>query len=220
MLIESTGLYGESKLQRVNLLTNEKIQVVELDYMYFGRVYVGEGVVGLNGKLYQLTWRERTILIYNQATLELIESVPMPREIKSGWGICTDGRYLYITEGSNKIFVVNPDKFVIERVIDVNANGNPVSNLNELEYINGEIWSNVYYSHYVLRIDVNSGEVISFINFSGLEAEENTISWKSGEVLNGIAFSEGRLFVTGKHWKYIYEVQLNNPTPTLTMPKV
>ena len=206
VIVQSTGLYGKSKLQRLNLSDYSAILEVELDNSYFG-----EGITNLNGKLYQLTWREGKMLVYDQSSFELLETVSLPRNIREGWGICTDGTYLYITEGSHFIFVMSPQNYSILRIIPVKHNNKNISRLNELEWIDGEIWANLFYSHYIARINPNTGEVNSWVNFEGLEAQNEYRSWARGDVLNGIASLEDTLLVTGKRWANIYQVQLTGP---------
>lgn len=112
-----------------------------------------------------------------------------------------------MTDGSNKVFKVDPVKFEVLSSVEVKSNNIPINNLNELEWIDGEIWANIYYSKIVVRINPIDGSVLGWIDFNGLEKKEN-VSWYAGYVLNGIAVYEGRIFVTGKNWENIYEVEI------------
>ena len=205
VVIESTGLYGHSKLQRIQLSTGEKLKVHELPQEYFG-----EGVESLDGKLYQLTWREQTMFVYDQESFELLETVELPLEITAGWGICTDGIWLYITDGSDHIFVLNPQNYKLHRTIDViGTDGKAISKINELEWIDGEIWANIWYSHHIARIDPDTGMVLYWIDLSGIEdGYETGRYWNRGNVLNGIAFIDDRILVTGKRWHKMFEIKL------------
>lgn len=168
--------------------------------------YFGEGLTILNQKIYQLTWRERVVFIYD-LDLELQKQVSMPSEIKEGWGLCNDGEYLYISEGSEKIYKVNPDTFEVISRISVSQGPSLVWNLNELEWVNGEIWANIYYSYYIVRIDPSTGNAIGWINLNGINCNE-TVNWDAGYVLNGIAVYNDLIYVTGKDWSNLYQIEL------------
>ena len=205
VVVESTGMYGESKLRRYELSTGRIINEIQLPKAYFG-----EGASLLNGFIYQMTYRERVIRKYHASTFELVEELTMPREIREGWGMTTDNSSLFVTDGSNNVYVVNPEGFTVVRTIPiVDMNGRRVMNLNELEYINGEIWANIYFGRRIVVIDPATGSVKYFVDLSGLSAPDETYHWNYGEVLNGIAYDGSRILVTGKYWRHIYAIAVN-----------
>jgi glutamine cyclotransferase len=167
--------------------------------------YFAEGLALLNGKLFQLTWQDQKCFVYDLESFRQEKEFTYPGE---GWGLTTDGRWLIMSDGTDQLRFLDPETFAEQRRIAVRAHGVPVNRLNELEYIKGEVFANVWGTDFVVRIDPNTGRVVGVINFSGLLAsgdrDENT------DVLNGIAYdAEGdRLFVTGKRWPKLFEVRL------------
>lgn len=205
VVVESTGMYGESKLRRYELSTGRVLTEVELPKAYFG-----EGAVGVNGFIYQMTYRERIVRKYQQDTFALIEELAMPREVREGWGMTTDNSTIYVTDGSNNVYFVDPHTFGVTRTLPiVDSDGRRMMNLNELEYINGELWANIYFSRRVVVIDPTTGSVKYFVDLSGLGAPDESYRWSSGEVLNGIAYDGSRILVTGKYWRHIYAIAVN-----------
>jgi glutamine cyclotransferase len=204
--LESTGLYGHSKLQRVRLHDNHILKHVNLPSDAFG-----EGITVHKGKIYQLTWREGLVYIYDQLTLALEQVLELPSVIKEGWGICSDLTHLYISEGSNKLYQLNPVDWTVIRTISVNEGGRAINSLNELEYIDGLIWANIWYEDFIIRINPDDGSVDSYVYLGDLESDTQSNAWRTGNVLNGIAWVGRRLFVTGKRWKQIYEIELRGP---------
>jgi glutamine cyclotransferase len=198
-LIESTGLYGESVLRRVDL-DGSIIQELRL-----GPEYFGEGLTELDGKLYQLTWKEHTGFIYASDTFELLGTFRYPTE---GWGLTNDGESLILSDGSSSLFYYDPESFELIRTLDVKLEGKPVVNLNELEWVQGSIFANIWLSDLIVRIDPQTGQVLSQINLEGLRPP-NTFH-DPGLVLNGIAYDEAKdkLYVTGKKWDKVYEIRL------------
>ncbi len=198
-LIESTGLYGESVLRRVDL-DGSIIQELRL-----GPEYFGEGLTELDGKLYQLTWKEHTGFIYASDTFELLGTFRYPTE---GWGLTNDGESLILSDGSSSLFYYDPESFELIRTLDVKLEGKPVVNLNELEWVQGSIFANIWLSDLIVRIDPQTGQVLSQINLEGLRPP-NTFH-DPGLVLNGIAYDEAKdkLYVTGKKWGKVYEIRL------------
>ncbi len=198
-LIESTGLYGESVLRRVDL-DGSIIQELRL-----GPEYFGEGLTELDGKLYQLTWKEHTGFIYASDTFELLGTFRYPTE---GWGLTNDGESLILSDGSSCLFYYDPESFELIRTLDVKLEGKPVVNLNELEWVQGSIFANIWLSDLIVRIDPQTGQVLSQINLEGLRPP-NTFH-DLGLVLNGIAYDEAKdkLYVTGKKWDKVYEIRL------------
>lgn len=199
-LYESTGLYGESSLRKVVLETGEVVQQIDLSPAYFA-----EGLTAWEDLLVQLTWREETGFIYDRADFTLQGQFSYPTE---GWGLTHDGEQLIMSDGSAALFFLDPDTFEITGSVDVAWQGDPVYQLNELEYIWGEVYANIWQTDDIVRIDPNSGEVTGWIDMSGiLPPEERT---PETDVLNGIAYDpEGdRLFITGKLWPRVFEVEL------------
>jgi glutaminyl-peptide cyclotransferase len=197
--LESTGLNGSSSLREVELKTGRVVKRVSLQNEFFA-----EGLTVLNGRAYQLTWQNGRAFVYDADTFRREREFTYEGE---GWGLATDGRSLILSDGSNRIRFIDPETFRILRTIDVSLEGKPVDQLNELEWIKGEIFANVWQTDNVVRIDPASGHVRGVIDFSGLlsAGERNR-----DHVLNGIAYDPAtdRLFVTGKNWPKIFEVRL------------
>ena len=195
---ESTGQFGESTFREVDLATGQV-----LSRMNFQQKYFAEGSVMLDGKLYILTWLNKVAFVYDAQTLEYESTWSYPRE---GWGLTTDGTFLYASDGSNKIYVLSPD-FKLQRTIFVKLEGRNLRYLNELEWIDGKIWANVYTTDLIVVINPESGEVEARIDCGGLLPEK--LRTRDTDVLNGIAVnSKGQIFLTGKNWPEIYEVKL------------
>jgi len=199
-LLESTGLNGQSTLRRVDLQTGLVIKQVAVPAQYFA-----EGLAILNGKAFQLTWLNHKGFVYDLKTLRLERDFTYAGE---GWGLTTDGDCLILSDGTQRIRFLDPETFQVKRTIVVSHRNWPVDRLNELEFVKGEIFANVWGANYVLRIDPVSGAVTGVIDFSGLlPAQDRT--WDT-DVLNGIAYDAkgDRLFVTGKRWPKLFEVRL------------
>lgn len=197
-LYESTGLNGKSTFRKVDLQSGQA-----LTKLPFNRKYFVEGSVILGDKLYILTWTNKVIFIYDANTLEYRSTYSYPRE---GWGLTTDGKSLISSDGSSRIYFLTPElKF--ERSINVTLNGRAVRYLNELEWIDGRIWANVYTTDTIVIINPDTGIVEATVDCEGLLPERLRTS--DTDVLNGIAVdSEGRIFLTGKNWPELYEVKL------------
>ncbi|MGD9977787.1 MAG: glutaminyl-peptide cyclotransferase [Bacteroidales bacterium] len=201
-LYEGTGQQGESTLRKVELETGKVIQSANL-----GRDYFGEGIALLNGKIYQLTWTSEIGFAYD---LESFKSLNTFSYTTQGWGLTTNGKELIMSDGSNTIHFMEPESFSEVRRIEVFDNNGPVRMLNELEYINGEIYANIYTTDRIVRIDPQTGAVLAEIDFSKiLKASDRT---GNEDVLNGIAYDSAgkRLFVTGKYWPKLFEVDIVN----------
>jgi glutamine cyclotransferase len=199
-LLESTGLNGESTLRRVELKTGQVLQQVDVPAEYFA-----EGLAVLNGKAFQLTWQNHKGFVYDVQNFQLEKEFELEGE---GWGLTTDGRSLVSSDGTDHIRFLNPTTFAVERVIQVRYQGRPLANLNELEFVKGEIFANIWGSDWMARIDPSSGQVIGLIDFRGLwPASERR---DQGNVLNGIAYDAAadRILVTGKRWPKLFEVRL------------
>lgn len=209
-LYESTGQYEESTLRKVDIATGKIVQQTPL-----GDDFFGEGAAILDDKLYQVTWREGTAFVYNLADLKPIKEL---RYTGEGWGLTTDGTNLIMSDGTHVIRLVDPDTFKTVRTIVVNReDGRPLMQINELEYVKGEIWANIWHSenpqtlgrpNHIARIDPASGKLLGFIDLSGISPEDQRRD--SENTLNGIAYDPAadRIFVTGKNWAKLYEIKV------------
>lgn len=199
-LYEGTGLYGHSTLRKVELSTGDVIQIREIPAQFFG-----EGVTICENRLIQLTWQSNTGLVYDKNTLELLQVFSYPTE---GWGIAYDGKHLIMSDGTSTLHFLDPYTFKKTGQIEVFDNKGPVNGINELEYVKGEIYANIWQTDYIARISSETGRVIAWIDLKGLLTSEELS--KPVDVLNGIAYDEkdDRLFVTGKFWPKIFEIVL------------
>ncbi len=200
-MYESTGLNGMSELRRCDLATGRVELRAPLE-----RTYFGEGAALLGDRIYQLTWISGRVFVYDAATLRRLESMSYDGE---GWGIASDGERLYMSDGSEKIAVRDPESFAVERTITVTAAGRPVDSLNELEWIDGMLWANRYMYDSIVVIDPATGAVAAEIDLSGIRSEEDA-RIPGADVLNGIACDEstGEVYVTGKKWNKIYRIEV------------
>jgi glutamine cyclotransferase len=200
-LYEGTGLKGKSSLRRVELRTGRVVQIHRLPSEYFG-----EGITILGDKIFQLTWQNGVCFVYDRRTFRQITQFRYDGE---GWGLTNDGMRLIMSDGSEVITFRDPDTFAEVRKITVRAQGRPVKNLNELEYIEGEIWANIWYSDIIARIDPSTGIVKAWVDMEGLPVKDRDIE----AVMNGIAYDRQnkRLFVTGKNWDKLFEIELIPP---------
>ena len=196
---ESTGQFGESSFREVELATGKV-----LSKMNFQQKYFGEGSVMLGGKLYILTWLNKVAFVYDAKTLEYKQTYSYPRE---GWGLTTDGKSLIASDGSARLYFLSPE-FKQERYVDVKMDGRPVRNLNELEYIDGKVWANVYMTDLIVIINPADGTVEASIDCTGLLPRN--LREPRTDVLNGIAQdpATGKIYLTGKYWPRLYEVRL------------
>ena len=197
---EGTGLYGRSSLRKVRPENGEVIKKRELTENLFG-----EGITIYQEKIIQLTWRENLGLVYDRESFEVLEVFSYPTE---GWGLTHDGKHLIMSDGSSTLTFLDPETYKPVRQIEVTSSKGPVKNLNELEYIKGEIYANIWLTDYIVRIDPQTGKVTGWIDLSGLLHPEITGGME--DVLNGIAYDqeEDRIFVTGKLWPLLFEIQL------------
>ena len=198
-LYESTGQYGESTLRIVDLETGEVERRLD-----FNRKYFVEGSVILGDKLYVLTWTNRVAYVYDAATLEYEGAYSYPRD---GWGLTTDGKSLIASDGSSRVYFLTPE-FQLERSVNVKMDGRPLRNLNELEWIDGKIWANVYLTDMIAIINPADGTVEATVDCSGLLPK--SLRTRDTDVLNGIALdpATGKIYLTGKYWPRLYEVKL------------
>ena len=198
-LYEGTGNYGTSSLRKVNLKTGEVSQIRNLDQSLFG-----EGITVFGERIYQVTYKSQVGFIYDKSTFEEIQKVYYQN--REGWGLTHNGKELIMSDGTNVIYFLDPEMFTINRQIEVYHNEGPAKSLNELEYINGKIWANRYYTDEVVIIDPETGKVEGRINLKGILKATDRKS--TTDVLNGIAWdAEGeRIFVTGKFWPRLFEI--------------
>ena len=210
-LLESTGLEGKSDLRELDRATGRVLHKVALPPDVFG-----EGIASADDSVYQLTWKKGRGYVYDARTLALADSVSYPGE---GWGLASDGRYLYFSDGTSEIRVLDPNGFHELRRIRVTESGQPVWMLNELELVRGELWANIYETNLVARIELATGHVVGWVDLGTLltTAERDAVA-KRGGVANGIAFdpSSNVLLVTGKLWPRMFEIEL----PELRRPAV
>ena len=199
-LLESTGQVGHSSLRRVEIETGKVLQKVDVAAPYFA-----EGITLLKGKIYQLTWQHQLGFIYDAWTFEKIGEFHYQGE---GWGLANDGQSLILSDGSNRIRFLDPANFEVRKTIAVVDGRSPVNELNELEYVRGEIYANIWHADRIARIDPRTGAVVGWIDLTGLLAGGEVSDEEA--VLNGIAYDEtnGRLFVTGKLWPKLFEIRL------------
>jgi len=198
-LYESTGLYGESSLRKIDLRSGKVLLEKKIDEIHFA-----EGLTLFNNLLIQLTWKSHLGFLYDVDTFEPIGSFDFPYE---GWGIThDDNNNLVISDGSDTLRFLDPKNFLITKEVQVHLNGLMINQLNELEFINGKVYANVWHTDLILIVEPDDGEVIGWINLTGLEEQSDL----SKNVLNGIAFDQAnnRFFVTGKLWPHLYEILL------------
>ncbi len=198
-LFEGTGVEGESRLMQVELASGKTKELASLPKNQFG-----EGIAVLGDKIYQLTWYSNLIYVYNLDG-KLLRKV---RRAGEAWGLTTDGESLYLSDGTNRIYKLNAETLRQESYIEVTNSGTPVININELEWIEGKIWANIYLTNEVVIINPQSGVIEAIVDFRGLlSAADYT---EDTDVMNGIAYDadERRIFVTGKRWPKLFEVEL------------
>lgn len=200
-LYESTGHVGESTVRKVELETGEVVQRHRLSGPYFG-----EGIVDWKDALIQLTWQNQTGFVYDLTTFQPQRRFSYPGE---GWALTRDDQHLYMSDGTADLRVLDPETLAEIRRIHVTADGVPVPRLNELEWVNGEIYANVWLTDRIARIDPASGHVVGWIDLTGL-LDVSKRSNPLDDVLNGIAWDAlgKRLFVTGKCWPKLFEIRL------------
>jgi glutamine cyclotransferase len=199
-LYESTGQYGSSLLCRLDLKTGKVKKKVDVEKEYFA-----EGMAILGDKIYQLTWQAHKGFVYDLKDFDRLAEFSYEGE---GWGLTADAHSLIMSDGTNKIRFIDPVSFRVLRSIEVYDHEQPLAELNELEYIKGEIYANIWHSDKIVRIDPATGKILAWIDLAGLRRPED--GGDSDNVLNGIAYDDknDRLFVTGKRWSKLYEIRL------------
>jgi glutaminyl-peptide cyclotransferase len=198
-VLESTGNHNRSFLLLTDLKTGKVIKQAKLDSIYFG-----EGTVMLRDTIYQLTWREKKVFVYNKE-FKKINELQLNYE---GWGLTTNGSELIATDGSSNLYFYEPSTFRLLRTQGVSENGTPIANLNEIEFVNGFIYANQWQTNYIFKIDANSGAIAARMDLTDLFHKAMS-KYANIDVLNGIAYdsSSKKLYVTGKYWPEIYELE-------------
>lgn len=198
-LYESTGLNGDSSLRRVDLTTGNVLQQYNVSAQYFG-----EGITIVNNTIIQLTWESNIGFIYDKTTFALLSNFSYPTE---GWGLTYNGSQLIMSDGSNHLYFLDPTTFQRTGEVQVHDGSTNVVNINELEYVNGEVYANIWETNTIAIINPQTGQVVAWIDLTGLPSENNS---DPNAVLNGIAYdpNNNRLFVTGKDWPSLYQITL------------
>lgn len=198
-MYESTGLNGKSTFRKVDIRTGKALYRLNFDRRYFL-----EGSVEKDGNIYMLTWQNNVAFVYDAKTLKYKKSYSYPRE---GWGLATDGKSLIASDGSANLYFLDDD-FRTTRKLTVRLNGRPVNDLNELEYIDGKIWANVYLTDLIVIVNPADGNVEATVDCSGLLPSR--LRYDDTDVLNGIAYNpqNGKIYLTGKNWCRLYEIKL------------
>ena len=212
-LIESTGLYGKSSLRNVDI-KNGKV----LKQLSNGKEIFSEGITILNDTIYQLSWENHLVFLFNAKTFQPLGTRNWSYQ---GWGITNDGKSLIISDGTDKLYVAEPNSLKVKNIVSVKDNMGPVNNLNELEMIEGYIYANRWQYDYILKIDPNNGNVVGTLNFSDFLpknsksdlsylTKNNSTAQANGAVLNGIAYDRSKktIYITGKLWPEIFEIKL------------
>jgi len=198
-LYEGTGLYGQSTLRRIDLKTGNVTQIHSLSADLFG-----EGITVFENKIIQLTWQNNIGFVYDKNSFEILEQFEYPTE---GWGITHNGSSLIMSDGTSTLYFLDPENFQTVKQIDVYNNDGLVDTLNELEYINGSIYANIWKENIIIIVNPQTGNVTGQIDLTGLK---DLVNQSTSDVLNGIAYDqiENRLFVTGKLWSKLFEIKL------------
>jgi glutamine cyclotransferase len=200
LLYEGTGLRGQSSIRIVELETGEITQIHLLPPRYFG-----EGITIHGNRIIQVTWQSRVGFVYDRSSLEVLDTFGIATE---GWGLTHDGTSLILSDGTSTLHFLNPKTFEETRVVEVIYGEEPVDKINELEYIEGYIYANIWQTDMIARIDPLSGSVLGWLDLSGLRdyIDEDA----SVDVLNGIAYDDdtGNLFITGKLWPLLFEIEI------------
>jgi glutaminyl-peptide cyclotransferase len=198
---ESTGLEQHSSIRKVRVETGEVLQKVDIPAQYFG-----EGIVNWDGRLVSLTWRSQVGFVFDLATFKVQKEFHYQGE---GWALTQDGQQLIMSDGTPELRFLNPKTLLETKRIQVTLEGRPISNVNELEWVKGEIYANVWETNSIVRIDPKDGHIVGVINLAGLLGPSDQVNGPDS-VLNGIAYDvkRDRLFVTGKNWPKLFEIRL------------
>lgn len=207
VLYESTGREGQSTLRKVELETGKVLQKYDLPHDIFA-----EGISILGDKIYQISWKNSTAWSYNLEDFKLLKEYSYPGD---GWGLTNDGKFLIMTDGTHVIRFIDPENFQTDHTVPVfQEDGKPLYQINELEYVKGEIWGNVWHSenigkpNHIARIDPKTGKLLGWIDLGGISPDD--VNAGDENTLNGIAYDAAadRIFVTGKNWKKLFEIKL------------
>jgi glutamine cyclotransferase len=205
-IYEGTGQYRESSLRKIEISSGEPVRILNLPDDVFG-----EGITIFNDRIYQLTYKSQVGFVYDKESFSRIQKVYYQN--KEGWGLTHNGRQLIMSDGSHRIYFMDPEYFTEVRRIEVYDNKGPVNQLNELEYVDDRIFANLYGKEEIVIIDPQTGKVTSRLNMKGILAEEDR--HRRIDVFNGIAWDPGRkvLYVTGKYWPKLFELTLQGAIP-------
>ena len=200
VLYEGTGLKGSSSLRRVDLETGKVLQSLSLPEEYFG-----EGITTWNDSLIQLTWQSHTGFVYDRQSFQQLRQFSYPTE---GWGITRDATRLIMSDGTSNLIFLDPASFATTGTLAVQDGGTPITKINELEYIQGQVYANIWQTDKIAIIDPHDGMVTGWIDLTGLLQTQNYNG--QVDVLNGIAYDSltDRLFVTGKYWPYLFQIEM------------
>jgi glutamine cyclotransferase len=199
---ESTGQRGKSSLRKTDIETGEVLRKIDLDKKYFG-----EGMTVYNGKIYQLTWQRKVGFIYDLDSFELERTFDYGQS-QEGWGLTHDGTHLLKTDGTERIWFLDPETMAEKRYIETYTNKRKAEKLNELEFVKGKIYANIWQQNSILIVNPENGTIEAVVNMKGLQSRAGQEG--QDNVLNGIAYDEenDRLFVTGKNWNKVFEIKL------------
>lgn len=197
LLYEGTGIRGRSTLVAINLETGKKLRQVNLSKKFWG-----EGITILGEKVFQLTWQSGTGFVYDKHTFGLLDKFTYKTE---GWGLANDGKNIFMSDGTSKIYCLDPESLQVISTVEVTYKGKPIKGLNELEFVKGKMFANIFPTSKIAVIEPDTGQVAGFIDLSDLK---NT--YLRTDVLNGIAYDSenNRIFITGKLWPAIYEIKV------------
>ncbi|MBL7887666.1 MAG: glutaminyl-peptide cyclotransferase [Flavobacterium sp.] len=203
ILYEGTGQYGESTLRKTDFKTGKVDIKIDLDQRFFG-----EGITVLNDKIYQLTWQENTAFVYDAKTFRKEKEIPFYKKME-GWGLTTDGKNLYMTDSSERIHILDPNTLQQIDYLNVYSGKLKIDALNELEWVDGKIYSNIYQKNYIVVINSKTGDVEAMLDLSDLRNKITVLP--DTDVLNGIAYNPATktFFVTGKNWDKMFEIRIN-----------
>ena len=202
-LIESTGLYGTSKLCSIDITSGKEIAKIDLDKKYFG-----EGITQLNGKIYQLTYKEEKCFVYDAKTFKKLNELGYKGE---GWGLTNDGKQIIMSNGSNNLYYRNAKTFAEENVVAIfDETGKPLDQINELELVDGFIYANIWQTNYIVKIDARQGKVVQRYDFSNV-VNQYLNNVPNMDVMNGIAYNSKtkNFYITGKNWPILFEIKFN-----------
>jgi glutaminyl-peptide cyclotransferase len=205
-LYESTGLEGHSSIRKVRIATGQVVQKLDIPPQYFG-----EGIVNWQGQLISLTWQSHVGFVFDLNSFKLLKQFQYEGE---GWALTRNDREIIMSDGTSQLRFLDPKTLKETGRLEVTLDGKALRNVNELEWVKGEIYANVWQTNWIVRIDPGSGRVTGAINLAGLPKPEDIVQGQT-DVLNGIAYDveHDRLFVTGKNWPKLFEVRLRGPSP-------